>query len=332
MRSSDIPPRSPVRSSLRRAAAALPFVVALLGAGGCGDAQDDGGFRVALVTPGPISDDGWNAIAFEGLERVRDELGATVQQVQAGGPSSFEGVFRDFAASGYDLVIGHGFEFSDTARAVAEDFPEVAFLVTSGAVEAPNVTSIEFAIDEPAFLAGFLAAQLAGGGTIGVVGGVEIPPVKSAFDAFARGAQLGDADAKVSVTWVGSWEDVAAARQQALALLDQGAKILFHNADAAGLGVLHAAEERGVLAIGCNKDQASVKPETVMASVVLDVPEAFRRVAAEVQRGEHRGSIRRFDLKSGVVRLALNPALERFVSTSTRESIAALERTRFLSK
>lgn len=317
------------RSALRRPSALstllLAVFVGFLGGflGGCSDDASESAFRVALITPGPISDDGWNAIAYEGLMRLKDEMGAETRHVQVHSPSSFEGTFRDFASGGYDLIIGHGFEFSDTARSLSSEFPEAVFLVTAGNVHEKNVTSVEFAIGEPAELAGILAGHLTTSGRVGAVGGVEIPPVEVAFDAFERGVLHARPDATVSVTYVGSWEDVAGARQQALALMDQGADVLFHDADAAGLGLINAAEERGVLAIGCNKDQSSVKPSTVVSSVTLDVPEAFVRIAAEVIAGTHEGRIERFDLKSGVVGHVFNPGLAARVSDEARADIEA---------
>jgi basic membrane lipoprotein Med (substrate-binding protein (PBP1-ABC) superfamily) len=72
-------------------------------------------FKVALLTPGPISDAAWNAGAYEGLIRIRDSLGAQVSHVETKTPAEFEEGFRDFASRGYRLVIGHGFEFQDAA-------------------------------------------------------------------------------------------------------------------------------------------------------------------------------------------------------------------------
>ncbi|MFG0320148.1 MAG: BMP family protein [Planctomycetota bacterium JB042] len=299
----------------------VPLLLALLSFVSCGADATDAGFRVALLCPGPISDDGWNASAYEGLSRIEAELGADVRHVQVKSPSEFEGAMRSFAGQGFDLVLAHGFEFTEAALAVGAEFPGTALVVTSGAGTRENVSSIRFVIEEPAFLAGMLAASISAAGRIGVVGGMEIPPVKSAFDAFREGAREIRDDVEVVVSWLGSWEDVAAARQAALALLDQGADVLFHNADAAGLGVFLAAEERGVLAIGCNKDQSHVKPGTVVASVVLDVPEAFVRLAREVRDGAHVGRQRTYDLASGVVSLAINPRLEHRVSLVARRRI-----------
>ena len=94
----------------------------------------------ALLTPGPISDQSWNAGAYEGLMRIRDSLGAQVSHIQTRTPADFEENFRQYGAQGYDLVIGHGFEFQDAAERVAGDHPETVFIVTSGNRVASNVS------------------------------------------------------------------------------------------------------------------------------------------------------------------------------------------------
>lgn len=308
-----------------RSLAVLAFASLFVSCGdhaGSGAAKPgDGTFRVALLSPGPISDNGWNAAAYAGLKRIESELGASVRQVQVKSPSEFEGAFRDFASQGYAIVFGHGFEFCEPALRVGKEFPDTTFVVTSGNVVAKNVSSVRYEIEQPAFLAGMVAARASESGRIGCVGGVEIPPVKSAFEAFERGAHEARTDVRVVTSYVGSWEDVAAAKQAALALIDQGADVLFHDADAAGIGVLNAAEERAVFAIGCNQDQSEVKPSVVIASVVLDVAQSFVNVATDVKSGDKTGRQYDFDAKSGVVRLAFNPRLASRVSAVTRARV-----------
>ena len=127
----------------RLACVAASMVGAALLAAGCASAPeptaDDGVFRVALLHPGPISDGGWNASAFEGLERIEKELGAKISHVQTSTPSDFEDGFRDYARQGFDLVFGHGFEFQDAAIATGEAFPDTHFVVSSGSRDGRRV-------------------------------------------------------------------------------------------------------------------------------------------------------------------------------------------------
>jgi basic membrane protein A len=268
-------------------------------------------FKVALLSPGPVSDAGWNALAYEGLLAIRDQLGATeVAQIQTKTPAEFEEGFRDFARRGFQLVFGHGFEFQDAAAAVAPDFPHTVFITTSGNTVRPNVAPLRFMLEEATYLEGMLAAGMSHTGKAGVVGGMEIPSVKSTIIAFAAGAKAVRPDFTVVTSYVGNWEDVGAAKEAALALVQQGADFLFHNADAAGLGVLQAAEEKQVYAFGANKNQNDVAPDVVIASAVIDIPRGFVQIARQVKEGHFEAKIERMGMKDGVVALALNPRLE----------------------
>src|SRR5215475_3960039 len=137
------------------------------------------GFKVALLSPGPVSDAGWNALAYEGLLAIRDQLGAEISQVQTTTPAEFEAGFRDFGRRGFNLVFGHGFEFQDAAAAVAPDFPHTVFITTSGNTVRPNVAPLRFMLEEATYLEGIIAGSMSQSGKAGVVGGIEIPSVKS---------------------------------------------------------------------------------------------------------------------------------------------------------
>src|SRR4051812_39541384 len=95
--------------------------------------------RVALLTPGPITDQSWNGGAYQGLMRIQDSLGAKVSHIQTKTPAEFEEQFRQYGAQGYDLVLGHGFEFQDAAKRVGPDFPRTIFVTTSGSTSGRNV-------------------------------------------------------------------------------------------------------------------------------------------------------------------------------------------------
>lgn len=298
---------------MRACAAAIAMVV-LLGIGACSrggapSAKGAPGFRVALLSPGPVSDAGWNALAYEGLLRIRDTLGAEISQIQTKTPAEFEEGFRDYARRGFQLVFGHGFEFQEAAAAVAPDFPGTVFITTSGNTVRTNVAPLRFMLEEATYLEGVLAASMSKTGRAGVVGGIEIPSVKSTILAFEAGARSVRPDFTVTTAYIGNWEDVGAAKEAALALIERGADFVFHNADAAGLGVFHAAEEKGVYAFGANKDQNAVAPSVVIASAVADIPAAFLQVAEEVRSGRFVGRVERKRMRDGVVALVLNPRL-----------------------
>jgi basic membrane lipoprotein Med (substrate-binding protein (PBP1-ABC) superfamily) len=285
--------------------------VALLAACG-GTANDQSGnsaLKVALMTPGPISDKAWNGGAYDGLLAIRDSFGAAISHIQTRTPAEFEENFRQYGAQGYRIVIGHGFEFQDAAMRVAPSYPNTIFVCTSGNSTAPNVAGMNFAFEEASYQAGMIAAHLSKSGVIGAIGGTELPPVRASFLAFERGAKLVNPNITVLVSYLGTWEDVSAAKEQALAQIARGADILFQNSDAAGLGIFAAARERNVLAFGANANQNDIAPDHIIGSVVIDLPRALLTVANDVVNGTFTGKVYQLGVRANVVRLELNPKL-----------------------
>jgi basic membrane lipoprotein Med (substrate-binding protein (PBP1-ABC) superfamily) len=299
---------------------AATLLLATLGACKSRDASGNGGgstgdaspaFRVALLTPGPISDQSWNGGAYQGLLRIRDSLGAKVSHIQTKTPAEFDEQFRQYGAQGYDLVIGHGFEFQDAAKRVGPDFPKTVYVITSSSAVGQNVAGIEFAFSDASYLAGLLAGAMTKTHVIGVIGGTELPPVRESFDAFTRGAKAADPKITVLTSYIGNWDDVSAGREQALAQIGRNADVIFQNADAAGLGVFQAAREtKKALVFGSNSDQNAVAPEITIASVVIDLPHAFLTVAREVKSRAFKARVIRLGSESDVVKLVVNPAFQ----------------------
>jgi len=287
-------------------------------------------FRVALLTPGPISDRSWNGGAYDGLVAIRDSLGAQISHVQTKTPAEFEENFRQYGAQGYDLVIGHGFEFQDAAVRVAPDFPKTLYVTSSGNTVGPNVAGIQFAFEEASYLAGVLAASVTKTDVIGAIGGTELPPVKRSFAAYAAGARSVKPNISVIISYVGNWEDVSAGKEQALAQIGRKSDVIFQNADAAGLGVFQAAREsRAAFVIGANADQNAVAPEVTLGSVVIDLRHAFLLVAQQVKAHTFVPRVVSLGVRENVVRLVLNPAMQASIPSSTRVVVDSVQRRLF---
>jgi basic membrane lipoprotein Med (substrate-binding protein (PBP1-ABC) superfamily) len=303
-------------------------LLAVLGVASCGDPPppaDDGVLRVALLTPGSIRDGGWNQGAYEGLIRIRDELGAESAHQETATPQEFESGFRDFAARGYDIVFGHGFEFQDAAARVAEEYPGTVFITTSGSTVRENVAPIVFELEQATYVLGFVGALRSSNGRLGAVGGVEIPSVASTFYAFVEGAKAARPDVETSISYIGSWADVSAAHEATLAQIAQGSDVLIHNANEAARGFFQAVKESpGVVAFGTNKNQNDQAPGQVLASATLHVPVAMLAVAREVRDGTFQARSIRFGLADRVIAIDWDETLVAELPGDVRARVDAL--------
>lgn len=316
------------RQSARAALLKVLCLAAIVGTAGCSQADrgsanaSSNAFKVALLTPGPVSDQSWNGGAYEGLLRIRDSLGAQISNIQTKTPAEFDENFRQYGAQGYALVIGHGFEYQDAARRVAPEFPRTIYLTTSGSTSGENLAGITFGFADASYLAGMLAASMTKSNKLGVIGGQELPPVVESFKAFERGAHDVNPAIKVVSSYIGNWDDVNAGKEQALAQLAQGVDVIFQNADAAGIGVFQAVRERkNAYVIGSNSNQNGVAPDVTLGSVVIDLPLAFLTIAKEVKAGTFKPRVMEFGEAEHVVTLVLNPALEARIPPAAKTRI-----------
>ena len=287
-------------------------------------------FKVALLTPGPISDKSWNGGAYEGLMAIRDSLDAEVSHIQTRTPAEFDENFRQYGSKGFNLVFGHGFEFQDAAMRVAPSYPKTVYVTTSGSSVAKNVAGADFAFEEASYLAGMVAGATTKSNKLGVIGGTELPPVKRSFAAFEQGARSVNPDVSVIVSYIGNWDDASAGKEQAIAQISRGVDIIFQNADAAGLGIFQAVKEaKGIRIIGSNADQNDIAPDQTLGSVVINLPHAFLLIARAVQSPDFTGKVFSMGLKENVVSYVPNPKL---LSTVPASVTAAVDSTNALMK
>jgi basic membrane lipoprotein Med (substrate-binding protein (PBP1-ABC) superfamily) len=300
-------------------------------ASSCTKKDAEHGFRVGLVTPGSVADAAWNSGAYQGLQQIRDSLAVEVSNVEARTPSDQEEALRTYAAQGYTLVFGHGFEFQGAAERVSVQYPGTQFVVTSGERVRGNVSPLIFRLSEASYLAGVVAGGLTKSNIIGFVGGIELPPIKEAEAAWVAGAKSINPKITARSTYLNTFDDVAAGREATLALLRAGVDMLHHNADQAALGAFQAVKESpNAYMFGANLDQRALAPERVVGSAVIDLPRAFLSIAREVKAGGFKPKVESFGLKSGVIRYVSNPALDGMISpilqarlNAIRDSIAA---------
>jgi basic membrane lipoprotein Med (substrate-binding protein (PBP1-ABC) superfamily) len=291
---------------------------------GCARSPRTAGPRVGLITPGSVADAAWNSGAYAGLQQIHDSLGLVISHVEARTPAEQDEALRSYAAQGYELVFAHGFEFQDPAERVSAEYPKTIFIVTSGSRARGNVAPLIFRLEEASYLAGMVAGGLTRTNILGFVGGIELPPIEAAYQGWVNGAKAVNAGIQSRAVYLNSFDDAAAGREAALALIRAGADMFHHNADAAALGVFQAAKESpGVYVFGSNADQTSLAPERVVGSAVIDLPHAFLLVAGEVKAGTFTPKVESFGLSSGVIRYVPNPGLDSLVPAPLRARVKA---------
>jgi len=260
---------------------ALAVGLATIAALAAGNASAQDKLRVAAVFETPIEEPWVNQIHVA-LQQAERKLGIEYVWSESVTAGDFARVLRDYAEQGYQLIMGDSFGTEKITRRVARDYPQVAFTFGSGIGPAePNFAVFDNWIHEPAFLAGMIAGKLTKSNVVGTVAAMPIPEVNRLSNAFCNGAKEVNEAVKCKFSFIGSFFDPPKAKEAAIAQIEAGADVLY----AERFGVIEAAAERGVLAIGNMSDQSKLAPDTVVTSVVWDMWPTVKQVISQVKAG-----------------------------------------------
>jgi len=283
----------------------------------------EGTLKVALLTPGNVNDSGWSALANRGLLAIEKDLGAEVSQ-QTTKDAAIKDAMRSFAQDGYQLVIGHGFEYNGPSAEIAKDFPNTIFVSSSGGETAANAGAFRFYLEQSFYLAGYIAGKQSKTGKVGMIGGPDVPSIRSTFKAFAEGAKAANPAIEVIEKFTGSNDDVAKAKQATLQAISEGADYLIHQTNSAVTGFFSACEEKNVWAFGANEDQNKLSPQ-VLASAVILAEKPFVALAKSVKEGKYHGAVQLVGMQEGAVDFVLNPTLAAEINAEVRSEIVKLQ-------
>ncbi len=252
---------------------ALLVGIMTLSVAGCAKKQPETGDqtqskKVAVLFPGVVYDQSWCQGGYEGLKKAESELGVATAYTENVAQSEQIEIMRNYAAQGYNVIIGHGGEYMDACLTVGAEYPNVQFVCTNGNKSGGNVSSIGLNYFDMGYLAGVLAGSMTKTNKLGMLVGEPITISIMAMDGFEAGAKSVNPNVQVSRVSTGNWADVQKNREQALALIDQGADVLYDVLDAAEIGLLTAAQDRGVMAIGLYKDMSAEAPQAVIGSTI----------------------------------------------------------------
>ena len=263
-------------------------LLALGAAVACSAAAAD--FSPAIVYDfGGKFDRSFNQSASEGAARFTKETGIAVREFEIQNASQREQVMRQFARRGATVIVAVGFTQASAVEAVARDYPGVEFAIIDGAVDLPNVESINFREQESSFLCGMAAAMASKTGKVGFVGGMDIPLIRKFALGYRAGVAYVDPRAEVienmTGTTPGAWTNPSAGAELAKSQFGRGADVVFHAAGATGIGVMQAAADAGLLSIGCDSNQDYLHPGSVLTSAVKRVDVAVETVFNDARNG-----------------------------------------------
>ena len=236
----------------------------------------------ALADPALVYDGGgkfdasFNESAYNGAEQFKADTGQNFQDLEISGDAQREQAIRQFAARGNNPIILPGFSWEAALRSVAPDFPDTSFVIIDTVVDdVDNVRSVVFKEQEGSFLVGALAAMATESGIIGFIPAFDFSLLQAFGCGYKEGAKYINPDIEIIETAIGTGFDAfnnpGGGTEVARSQIDRGADVIYHAAGGAGVGVLQAAADAGVLGIGVDSNQNYLHPGQVLTSMIKRV-------------------------------------------------------------
>lgn len=272
-------------------------------------AEGKGGQYGQVTDVGGIDDKGFNQLAWDGMQRAKEELGVEINVLESAQQTDYEKNLNEFINQGYDGIITVGFLLADATKAASLAHPEIPIAIVDNPSQTDGDMGLLFAVDEPSFLAGYLAAGMTESGTVCTYGGIKIPPVTSFMVGFEHGINYYNEQKGTDVqllgwetdpavegggegAFTGNFESLDDGRSFAENFFDEGCDIIFPVAGPVGLGSAAAAQDRGFMVIGVDADLTQTAPdykEVYLTSVLKKIDVAVFEAVKLMDTGQFEG-------------------------------------------
>ena len=284
-------------------------------------AADGEGLKVALLLSGAANDQGWNQTAYEGAQKACEKYGYELAYTENLEVADITAAFADYASAGYDVVIGHGYEFGDPALEVSETYPDTKFICTEADASADNVASYVMACEQTAYVEGIIAASTSESGKLGAIGPIPGDSLVKIINGYEDGAKSVNPDIEVQTAWTNSFVDTQLAQEAAKAMIDNGVDVIKHCANACGNGAMTAAVEAGIWCQGDSYDQSSLAPDNILDSAIYNLDVVIDTALGSVADGSFEGDVYNLGMADGAVEVLLSDNLSDDVKATAQDAI-----------
>jgi basic membrane protein A and related proteins len=282
--------------------------------------------RVAMIFDSPIADDAFSTACLRGAEMAQKETGTTLMVAETVNAAQTADLQKQFTKDKkYELIICIGYSHAEPLKQLSGSFKQQKYILVDGDItDKANVSSLQLRDNESSFLAGALAAMVCRTGKIGFVGGMDIPAIQRFLAGYEAGARYINPACVILTGYSGSWLNDGKTKELALRQYQQGADVIFSPSGAGSMGVIAAAKEANLYAIGVDTDQSPAGPQNVLASTLKNVDTAVYEAIKITEAGNFSGGIQTSGLKEGGVGLAINSALVN-ITQGMKDRLAEIE-------
>ena len=267
--------------------------------------EQSGKMKVALLLGSTIDDEGWSQTSYEGFKKAEKDFNFEGAYTESIALPDQEAVVRNYASSGYEVIVLSSADFTDVGVNMATKYPDIKFILVNGnAAREPNLANYRPMTIECGFIAGAFSALVSKNNAVGIINGQKFPPVEDAARGFEAGAIYVNPNIDVRVAYTDSWTDVQKANEATLGMIEAGVDVFSSNCSNGVAGVLDAAIKNNALVTGYIGDQYNMAPGTVPFSAIQDIGMVIYSGIRDVVNNEFSPTLIPVGVKEGVIRLS----------------------------
>ncbi len=285
------------------------------------------GAKVALIyDSGGKFDKSFNESAYNAAEKFKADTGNDYMEFEAANNAQIEQGLRKLAQRGANVIVAMGFAMADAVAAVSAEYPETNFtIVDVNWLQGDNLQQIVFKEHEGSFLVGMIAAMKSETGTVGFVGGMDIPLIRKFHGGYEQGAKYVNPDINVLMNMTGTtpeaWNNPTKGAELTKAQIDKGADVIYQAAGGTGIGVLQAAADAGVYGIGVDANQNYMHPGSVLTSMLKRVDVAVYNAFKSTMDGTYQTGVFTLGLAEDGVGWALDEHNESLITGDMKSAV-----------
>lgn len=247
---------------------------------------------IVLTDSAGLGDKGFNDVCWQGVQRAGKEFNLNCRFLQSREQADYVSNLN-LAATNAEIVVTLGYLFTDALKQVAPRFPRTRFIHIEGEIASGNLACFDFRSEEGGFLAGLTAGLFTKKKMVGMVAGMDIPPIEAYVSGFRAGVKAAEKARGMQIEAVvvsaGSFNDPVKGKSLARVLIDRGVDVIFRAAGNTGIGVTEAVKGAGeVYLIGEDLDQDAEIPGRVLASTLKRMDVAVYGAIRDVLEGRFK--------------------------------------------
>lgn len=246
---------------------------------------------VLVLDKGGVNDESFNQSAWKGAQEASKELGINVKYLESEKDSDYDTNIETAIDLGADLIIGVGFNLTDSINNAAQHYPDVKFAVIDGAFDTipTNVSSITFNEKQAGYLAGLAAAKSIDTNLFGFIGGFDIPAVANFRDGFKEGLLEVNPNATLQEQLANSFTDAAKGKAISTQMFNSGVECIMTAAGGVNMGVYETAKELGKYAVSVDMPQSQIAPDAILTSALKNVDVGVKDAIKNCAEGNFKG-------------------------------------------